>query len=110
MSESYVERLHRMSPAELEAEAAKARARYERTRDALDNGRPIPRDDAVYVNAREPMRAVIRKDRTGREITEFQGGSMDDWMGQFKAPILRQIKICKDDKDFLIENLYQNRK
>jgi flagellar motor protein MotB len=54
--------------------------------------------DAVAVASTQPdipagtLREIKRKDRTGREVIEFQG-SMNAWMGQFKAPGMKQVKI-----------------
>ncbi|MEM5382620.1 hypothetical protein VSR68_03315 [Paraburkholderia phymatum] len=108
----YVQRLMRMSAAELAAEQARANSRYQRTIEAsqgriVNDANGIPR--RVYgdmPSEHEPMRAVKRKDATGRVITEYEGGSMDEWMRQFKTPVFRQVRICKDARDFTPENLY----
>jgi hypothetical protein len=59
--------------------------------------------DAVKVAQTAPevpagtLRAITRKDVTGRTITEFQG-SMGAWMDQFKAPIQKQVSINNGSK------------
>ncbi|WP_109482493.1 hypothetical protein [Paraburkholderia sp. C35] len=96
MTEHYIERLNRMTPEQLQAEREKERAYHERVRNGTaGNSEP---------GKVEPMRAVIKTDRTGREITTYEGGSVEQWLGMFKpSHVNLQVKICNGSAgDFAI--------
>jgi hypothetical protein len=41
------------------------------------------------------LRAIVKKDRTGREITEWVGNK-SVWMDQFKSPAQLMVKLDKE--------------
>lgn len=99
-AEALVKRLNSMSASELEAERRRGQART----DAIDierYGRPITAElqgrkvemTHYRADAAPTMKAVVHTDMTGRKITEFRGGSMREWMGQFMTDGFRQLGI-----------------
>ncbi|CAD6525944.1 hypothetical protein ACFQ3P_13800 [Paraburkholderia sabiae] len=96
----YLDRLNAMSPAEVERE--RLRARMETTRLEIQvYGKAVTYPElAVTARAdsveRPTMKAIVTKDRTGREIITYEGTDMGVWMNQFKSAAYLQTALGPD--------------
>ena len=100
-----IERLNRMSPSEAAAERARLAAHQQRL-DEYNNGvmvngvRTYPKEfptmsryNEARADAAPTMKEVKIKDRTGREYSEFRGGSMREWCAPWMLPGQLQLGV-----------------